>query len=166
VSVASAYGPPLGSGNVTGEVRVEGRPVPEPGTETYAPMHSITPAYFETMRLPLLRGRGIEKSDRAGTPAVAVVSETFARENFPGGDPLRKRFEVTADFGFGSPTWTIVGVAGDVRRGLTDAPRADVYVPLGQYGPGSLTVTLRTTGANPAMARSGTFCARSIPGCR
>jgi putative ABC transport system permease protein len=83
---------------------------------------------------------------------VAVVSETFVRENFPGEDPIGKRFEVSADFGFGAPKWTIIGVAGDVRRSLTDVPRGDVYVPLGQYGPGQLTVTMRTAaGVTPAM---------------
>jgi predicted permease len=151
-SVASAFGPPLGSVNVIGNVRVEGRPRPEPGAGTQAPIHSITPAYFETMRIPLLRGRGIEAGDRTDTPPVAVVSQTFVRENFPNEDPLGKRFELTIDFGYGSPTWTIVGVAGDVRRDPTAAPRADVYVPLGQFGPGELTVTLRSAAGVPSLA--------------
>jgi putative ABC transport system permease protein len=151
-SVASAFGPPLGSGSVMGDVEVDGRPPAEPGARMYASMHSVTPAYFETMRVPLLRGRSIERSDRTGTLPVAVVSETFVQENFPGEDPMGKRFEVSADFGYGAPKWTIVGVAGDVRRSLTGAPRGDVYVPLGQYGPGQLTVTMRTAaGVTPAM---------------
>jgi predicted permease len=145
VAVGSAYGPPLGFGNITGEAVIEGRPPDPPGEERYASIHSVTANYFETVRIPLLRGRGIEASDRAGTLAVAVVSETFARENIPGEDALGKRFEVTADFGYGSPMWTIVGIAGDVRRTLTGAPRGDVYVALDQYGPGSMTVMMRTS---------------------
>ncbi len=149
VSVGSAYGPPLGSGNITGEALIEGRPTPGPGQELYASMHSVTHRYLETSGIPLLRGRGIEAIDGTGTLPVAVVSETFARENFPDEDPLGKRFEVTADFGYGSPMWTIVGIAGDVRRTLTGAPEAEAYVPLGQFGPGSMTVTMRTSGVIP-----------------
>ena len=151
-SVASALGPPFASGTYIGEVEVEGRPPPEPGAETHAMIQSITPAYFETMQIPLLRGRRIETSDRTGTPPVAVVSETFVRENFPNEDPIGKRFEVTIDLGYGSPAWTIIGVSGDVRRSLTGAPSANVYVPLGQFGPGGLTVTMRTAaGVTPGL---------------
>jgi putative ABC transport system permease protein len=150
--VASSYGAPLGSGNLMGDVQVEGRPHAEPGARSYASMHSITPSYFKTMRIPLLRGRAIETTDRTGTLPVAVVSETFVSENFPGEDPIGKRFEVSADFGYGAPVWTIVGVAGDVRGSLTGTPRADVYVPLGQYGPGQLTVTMRSAaGLTPSL---------------
>lgn len=152
-SVASIFGPPLGSQNISGEVLVEGRPPAEPGAETEASIHSITPAYFATMRTPVLRGRGIEASDRTGTVPVAVVSETFVRENFPSQDPIGKRFEVTANFGYGSGPWTVVGVSGDVRRDPMTAPRADVYVPLGQFGPENRTVIVRTAGGvAPSMA--------------
>jgi putative ABC transport system permease protein len=151
-SVASVYGAPLGASRIEGDVRVEGRPRAEPGARMHASMHSITPAYFETLRIPVLRGRGIETTDRTRTLPVAVVSESFVNENFPGEDPIGKRFEVSADFGFGAPLWTIVGVAGDVRRSITAAPQADVYVPLGQYGPGQLTVTMRTASRSmPAL---------------
>jgi len=151
-SVASALFPPFGSGKYTGGVEVEGRPPPEPAAETSATIHSITPAYFETMRIPLVRGRGIETGDRTGTLPVAVVSETFVAENFPNEDPIGKRFRVTINLGYGSPAWEIVGVSGDVRPSLTDEPRADVYVPLGQYGPGGLTVTMRTAaGVTPSL---------------
>ncbi|MGH7575066.1 MAG: FtsX-like permease family protein [Longimicrobiales bacterium] len=151
-SVASAFGPPFTTQNISGELHVEGRPEAKPGAEREASMHSITPAYFETMRVPLLRGRGIEASDRSGTLPVAVVSQTFVEENFPNEDPIGKRFDVSADFGYGAPMWTIIGVAGDVRRDLTAAPVADVYVPLGQFGPGSLTITMRTAaGVMPSM---------------
>jgi predicted permease len=108
-------------------------------------MHSVTTRYLETVGIPILRGRGIEESDGVNTMAVAVVSETFARNNFPGEEALGKRFEVTADFGYGSPQWTIVGIAGDVRRAMEAEPREEVYVPLGQYGPGRLTITMRTS---------------------
>ncbi|MGD8277792.1 MAG: ABC transporter permease, partial [Gemmatimonadota bacterium] len=162
VAVGSVFGPPLGVGHITGDVRKEGEPPPPPGAETYASMHSITPGYPETMGLPLVRGRAIEDSDRAGTLPVAVVSRTFVRQNFPGEDPLGKRFEVGADFNFGAPLWTIVGVVDDVRRSPTAAPEPDVYVPLGQYGPGGLTVTMRTAPGSLPSASSIREIVRSM----
>ena len=152
-SVGSVYGPPLGYGQISGEVKPEGRPEAEPGAKRFGSMHSVTPGYIATMKLPLLEGRGIEPTDRAGTIPVAVVSETFVKENYPGEDPIGKRFEVTADFGYGAPVWTIVGVVGDVRPTPTSEPGADVYVPLPQYGPPDLTVTMRTTGPPPSASR-------------
>jgi hypothetical protein len=98
------------------------------------------------MRIPVVRGRGLAEHDDRGTDPVAVVSETFVRENFPEEDPLGKTFRVPLDVGFGSPTWRIVGVAGDIRsRGLRLATAAAIYVPHGQYGPRRLTVTVRGT---------------------
>jgi putative ABC transport system permease protein len=144
-SVASSYGPPMGSGNISGEVRIEGRPAAARGQERYASMHSVTAGWFETAGIPILRGRPIEATDRTGTLPVAVVSRRFVEENFTDEDPLGKRFEVTADFGYGNHVWTIVGVAGDVRRAMTDEPEAEVYVPHGQYGPNEMTLTMRTS---------------------
>lgn len=143
-SVGSAYGPPLGVGHMTGDILVDGRPEPEPGQAAYGAMHSATPGYLDTYRVPLLRGRWIEPSDGFETLPVAVVNETFVRLNFPNDDPIGQRFRVTADFGWGSPTWTIVGIIGDVPLSLTSAAESDVFVPLSQYGPGSMTITLRS----------------------
>ena len=142
-SVGSVYGAPLAGGNIMGEVRVEGRELPALGAETYGAIHPATPGYMETMGLTLLRGRGIEPTDRRESPAVAVVSEAFVRENFPGEEPLGRRFAVTASFGFANPTWTIVGIVRDVRRSLTGEPRASLYVPHTQFGPAGLTVHVR-----------------------
>jgi hypothetical protein len=104
----------------------------------------VTPTYLETAGIPLLRGRGLEASDNAEAIPVGVVYETFVRRNFPNEDPLGQRIRITADMGFGSPTWTIVGVVSDVRAfGVTHAPPAEIYVPQGQMGPGSMTVHIR-----------------------
>ncbi len=142
-SVGSAYGPPMGRGNITGGVEIEGRPEPEPGEETYASIHPVTPGFMSTLGMQVLRGRGIEATDQAETEPVAVVNETFVRQNFPNEDPIGQRVYITASFGYGSPTWTIVGVAKDIRQGLTADPVAAVFVPHAQFGPGFMTVHLR-----------------------
>ncbi len=152
-AVGSAFGAPLTSSSITGGVRVEGRPEPEPGQETEAAVRSVTPGFFEAMGPRLLRGRRIEAGDRRETEAVAVVNATFARENFPGEDVMGKRFDVTAAVGFGSPTWTVVGVVDDVRRTLEEPPSAAVYVPQAQFGPGFMTVHIKArAGAGAVLA--------------
>jgi putative ABC transport system permease protein len=84
----------------------------------------VSPEYFEVMRIPLLRGRGLLATDRAGSPPVLIVSETFARQAFPGQDPIGRRLE------WNDGTWEIVGVSGDVRHAaLSDPFDGDVYVP-------------------------------------
>lgn len=156
-AVGSSYGAPLTRGNVTGEVLVEGRPEPEPGQETDASVRSVTPGYFEAMGLQLFRGRHVRPSDRRDTEPVAVVNEAFVRENFSNEDPIGKRFRVTVDMGYGSPTWTVVGVVHDVRRRLAAKAAPAIYVPLAQFGPGFMTVHMKAragmTGVALAAAR-------------
>lgn len=129
----------------TGEVLVEGRPEAEPGEEHGASIHSIGPGYLETMRIAVVRGRGLVPSDDFGSEPVALVSEALVRENFPREDPLDRRVRMSVDLGYGSPTWRIVGVLADVRsRGLQVEPPAEIYVPHGHFGPESMTVTIRS----------------------
>ncbi|MGH9709417.1 MAG: ABC transporter permease, partial [Candidatus Acidiferrales bacterium] len=74
----------------------------------------VTPGYFETMRIPLRRGRFLEKGDVAGAPHVVVISETLAKKEFGNENPIGQRMHVG-----GFPTWPwyrIVGVAGDVKQ--------------------------------------------------
>jgi putative ABC transport system permease protein len=74
----------------------------------------VTPGYFETMRIPLRRGRFLEKSDVSGARFAAVISESLAKKEFGNQDPIGQRVRIG-----GFPNWpwyTIVGVAGDVRQ--------------------------------------------------
>ncbi|MFH1763319.1 MAG: ABC transporter permease [Gemmatimonadota bacterium] len=143
-SVGAAYGAPLGSWEISAGVRVEGRLDPGPGEGTESYLRAVTPTYLETARIPVLRGRGLLPSDNGQAIPVALVNETFIRENFPGQDPLGERVRISATLGFGSPTWTVVGVVPDIRsRSVTGEPVPEVYVPHGQMGPGSMTVLVR-----------------------
>lgn len=120
-----------GGGAADLRVRISGRPERE-----QAPVAGFQPAaagYFETMGIPLLRGRLFGNADRDGAPAVAVVSDAFARRFFPDSDPLGQRL-TWSDPADPDTVWsTIVGVVGSTRHGgAGDAPRAEVYVPLDQ----------------------------------
>jgi putative ABC transport system permease protein len=88
-----------------------------------------TADYFETMRIPLVTGRGFLPTDRAGAPAVAVVSEEFVRRFFDGQSPIGHHIRVFDADG----AMQIVGVARDLKEGgLKRAPLPVMYVPVAQ----------------------------------
>lgn len=97
--------------------------------------------YFDTMNIPLVRGRTFTLDDRSPERMVAVVSETFARLMWPNEDPIAKRFKrSTADRP--SNWYSVVGVVGDIRNhGLNQSPLPQVY--LAQPYPGT-TVVVRS----------------------
>lgn len=144
ISVGSAFGAPMSRWATSGDVLVEGKPDPGPANRPESSLRAVTHSYLETAGIPIIRGRGLDSSDNSGSSLVGVVNETFVRRNFPGEDPLGQQVRITANLGFGSPTWTIVGVVPDVRAyGITDASPAEIYVPQSQMGPGSMTVLVR-----------------------
>ena len=111
--------------------RVEGRPPQQPGEELRAAYRVVFPGYFETMRLPILRGRGIDERDRSGSTPVVVVNDWFARRHWPNGDALGKR--ITLDSGE-DPLWvTVVGVSKNaVRSDWSAPPEEELFLPYHQ----------------------------------
>ena len=109
--------------------------------------YAVEPGYLEAARIPLLRGRTIESSDRTGAPPVAVISQTLARKRFGDSNPLGQ----TVRLGPSVP-YTIVGVVGDVRQvslALTDADA--VYISAAQSWFADHTMSLVVRGqANSA----------------
>ena len=151
-AAGSVWGPPLGRGHATGTVLVDGRPEPTPTEETEAAIHPMGPQWMETMRIPILRGRGLQEADDYNAEPVALVNETFVRENFPNEEPLGQSVRVTVNLGYGSPTWRIVGIVGDVRtRGLELDAEAQIYVPHGQFGPSAMSITVRSVPGAPPL---------------
>ena len=98
-------------------------------------LRMVTPGYFDTMRIPIVKGRPLTSADRRGALKVMVISEALARAAFPGQDPLGKRIaccEPGPD-GKGPDYKTVVGVARDVRsRALGEAPAPEFYLPIEQ----------------------------------
>jgi predicted permease len=87
----------------------------------------VAPGYFETLRLPLLRGRDFTSADTSSAPRVIIVNETFARTYFPGADPIGRTIQD------GPSRVQIVGVAKDARyRSLSEEPQPQIYHPLAQ----------------------------------
>jgi putative ABC transport system permease protein len=108
-----------GNGGTIGYA-VEGRPAPDPKSLPQSLMHLVTPGYFRTMKIPLLRGRDFTDRDDLQSPLVAVVNETFARKAFAGEDPIGKRFTTPQTQG----PITVVGVVGDAKHYTATEPAA------------------------------------------
>jgi len=79
--------------------------------------YAVTPGYFETMGIPLRRGRLLDEHDMADSPVTVLISESLATRKFPGRDPLGQRVRMGPDIGrLDRPWYTIVGVVGDVKQ--------------------------------------------------
>ncbi|MGH8223804.1 MAG: ABC transporter permease, partial [Woeseiaceae bacterium] len=137
---------------------IEGRETAAGAVSPNADWQTVTPGYFSAMRIPLLRGRGIEARDDADAPGVIVINETTAKRYWPGEDPLGKRLLLG---GGAVPGWvTVVGIARDVRHAAFDEPRrSQMYLSHEQFrfwdngGPvRGLTLVVRTPGEPAALA--------------
>ena len=104
----------------------------------------VSRGYFDAMGIPVLDGRPFDRRDRAGTPRVLVVNQSFARRYFPDGRVLGRRILV---HGSNQALAEIVGVVGDVRHnGLTSEPAPTVFL-LHAQTPGYITtLVVRTSG--------------------
>ena len=135
---------------------IEGRPKPRPGESPMAVYRVAMPGYFETMRLPVLRGRAIVATDDARAPGVAIVNERAAAAYWAGHDPLGKRISFDADKR-DPPTWlTVIGVVKNAKQeDWASEPYPEVYLAALQnkdfLGVGAshtayITLVMRTAG--------------------
>jgi putative ABC transport system permease protein len=125
-------------------VTVEGQPLAEPGKEPRATAVHLTPDYFSTMKITLLRGRLFDESDTTATPPVVVISAKMARALWNEEDPLGHRVKIK---GSGDVYRQVVGIVSDVRTDqFPPDPQPTVYVPLEQdAAPPTIAYVLRTT---------------------
>jgi len=148
-SVSIAASIPMGYSNEGGHIFAEGQ---TPSSKEAAPSalyNVVDPAYFTTMRIPLLRGRLFTDQDTAKTPKVAVVSEAVANKLWPGQDAIGKRFSDTA------PSGPFIEVVGVVKQGKytdpVDTTTLYYYQPFAQNFRSFVTLQLRTAGAPEAL---------------
>jgi putative ABC transport system permease protein len=122
-----------------------------PGRADEAMRYAVTPGYFETMGIPLKRGRYLGESDRAGALPVTLISESFAKRKFSRVDPIGQRVHI------GNPDhwYTIVGVVGDVKQMSLALNQPDaVYTTVSQWQWVETTMSLvvRARGKTAALA--------------
>jgi predicted permease len=108
---------------------------------TLVPVNTVGPHYFETLGIPIVKGRAFTDDDRAGATKVVVVNETMAKKMWPGQDAIGKRFRFFSD-----PTLSeVVGVAKDVKYFfLGEDPQPYIYEALAQRYNSGLTLVVRT----------------------
>ncbi len=140
---------PMTGSDITMGFRPDGRAA-EPGVRTSAAFFGVSPDYFSTMGIRIVRGRGFTERDDERAAGVVVINETMAAKYWPGEDPIGKR--VTLSYN-NTPPREIVGIAGDVKQTrLTDAVTAQMYTPFVQAPWPFLTAVAKTAAAPDAAA--------------
>jgi predicted permease len=125
-----------------------------PGSMRPAVRHlAVTPQFFETFDVEVIRGRAITAEDRAGSLPVAVVDQRFAREHFPGMDPLGRRVNLAP--GDSVAEWvTVVGVMPTLyAASLQDPWPAELLTAFAQEREGAASIAIRTSGDPAALAQ-------------
>jgi putative ABC transport system permease protein len=151
---------PIASGGGDYPVYPEEAPPADPSESSSAIARSITPGYFEAMRVPLLSGRGVDDNDTGDAPPVVVVDEALVRRYYPDQNPLGK----TLVLGFREPVPVqIVGVVGNVlASNLDDTPYPTMYFSIEQWPERTMTVAVRTTTRPTALANTLRTAVRNL----
>jgi len=148
-SAAAVMIPPVSTSGFSGTFSIDSRPDATGPDEPRAQMRPITPGYFSTLGIPLVRGRVFDDRDDGAAAPVALVSETAARRFWPRENPVghRLRMHVSATGGHQpQPFREIVGVVRDVKHGRLDLPAAPmVYIPHAQHAASWMALVVRTS---------------------
>jgi putative ABC transport system permease protein len=132
-SAAGANAVPLGANYNRRGFSIPGLPPPPPGEENNAEFRLVTPDYFRTMGIRLLKGRFFNANDRLGSASVVMISESMAKRFWPNEDPIGKRI-VVAD-AIKPESREIVGAVGDtLSHGLASDVQLEIYRPFYQAG--------------------------------
>jgi len=127
---------PLDNGGSHQPIAIEGRPLLPMSEQPEVDVRLASPGYMSALRIPVLRGRDINDGDLAGRPAVVLISESMARQFWPGEDAVGKRLTLTF-----SPAAVreVVGIVGDVKLDGLDQKRPStvLYYPQAQVSAGS-----------------------------
>lgn len=139
-----------GLGSATG-FKIEGRPEPPPGQGPSTDVRVVDAGYFETMGIPLLRGRNFTSIELREPKRVILINEALARKHFANEDPIGKRLDVAM---FENPIWCeVIGVVGNVRYdSLIDESPAAVYFAHPDLAYSFMTLVIRTDGDPAAIA--------------
>ena len=154
-AASASYSGPFSSETWRNVIAVQGF-VPRSGVTPRTFANSISPRYFDVMRIAVLRGRGITDDDHEVAPKVAVVNETFARQFFAGASPIGKRVGLCSSDPCGTPSrgmMEIVGVTEDAKYlDVREEQRPMLYVPFAQYDQNLHVLEVRTAGTPAAVA--------------
>src|SRR6202171_1529065 len=157
-SVSIASNPPIGGGFAR-TVFPEGQDEASGYRGTLTTVNDIIPGYFETLRIPVLRGRSFNDGDRKETAMAAVASEAMVKQYWPNEDGLGKRFHFFGD----SALREIVGVAANsVINEVGEEPQPIVFLPMTQDYVPAATLQVRTNGNPESVVASARAALQSL----
>jgi len=143
-SAGAAWWIPLSGSEIIFDFNIEEHPVAA-GQQPVAQFNVVTPDYFQTVRAPIRSGRAFTERDDRNAPPVAIVSESFAKQYFPGENPIGKRFTPNGSVDPGKPpVREIVGVVADMHLiSLRQAPKPQIYISHQQFAIQSMSLVVR-----------------------
>lgn len=144
-SAGAAWWIPLSGSEIGFTFNVQERPVPA-GQQPVAEVNVVTPDYFRAMNIAIRHGRAFNDRDDRTAPPVVIVSESFAKQFFPGEDPIGKRIIPNGSIDPGKPpVREIVGVVADMHLiSLRLPPKPQIYIPHQQFAIQSMSIFART----------------------
>jgi putative ABC transport system permease protein len=139
---------PLGQQNGREYFAIENRPLP-PGQMLVADLRRVSPQYFKTMGIALLRGRLLSERDIRDAPLVVLIDETLARQYWPNENPIGRRMRLWGEFR------EVVGIVGQVHHyGLEKQPQPTIYAPFEQMPDQAMALAVRTTMDTGSVVRA------------
>jgi predicted permease len=150
-SAATTTNIPLFGSSWTMGVHIAGAPAERRGSSKIT---FISPAYFRTMRIPMLRGREFTIKDDKASVGVAIVNQTFVQQFLNGGDPIGQAFQTGQEPGYPAASYEIVGVVADTKYSrLREDIRPIAFVPAAQHPSPQVgaALVIRAAGATAAV---------------
>jgi len=160
VNAEAATGMPIEGINFGMPFSIAGQTVSDPSARPGAGFQMVTPGYYETLGIPMAKGRPFTQKDSATAPRVAIVNETFVQRFLSGMDPLRQRIVVEqlvpGQTKLGPPVeWQIVGVSRNIHNaGIRNEGFPVIEVPFEQSPWPRAGLVVRTNGDPAAMSKS------------
>ncbi len=157
-AAAAVYGAPMTDSGSSVDYAIKERQVFTPGVTNlpHADLREVTPTFFTTLGVPLLRGRGFTEDDRLSSPKVLLINHALARTMFPRQDPIGQ--QIVTGFDDGPSDWeTVVGVVGDIRSDSPALPaQPTLYLPAAQHADWAddMQIVVRTPLAPAAMTET------------
>jgi putative ABC transport system permease protein len=145
ISAATVNFPPFSS-NSDRVFTIAGQPEPAPDAIPSANYRVISPQYFRTLEIPLLKGRVFTEQDAAGAPRVVIINEALARRYCPNEDPIGKQIKL-GRYAEDNPLYAIVGIVGNIKhQGLDSEFEPEFYYPYPQTPVRFSSIVARTQG--------------------
>jgi predicted permease len=146
-AAAAVISLPLSGTSIVLTFEIAGRPPVPPSQQPAMQVRVATPGYFQTIGIPLKRGRFFTDDDKPGSPQVVLLTESAVRQYFPNEDPIGKRITLGWGRGPGTPRagGEVVGIIGDVKdAGLDETDPPQIYLDYRQWPVSGMSVVMKT----------------------